>query len=285
MSNVSVVGLGMMGAALANKLLEDGRDVTVWNRSPEKAKPLESAGARVATSLAEAISMSPIILVCVRNYAATRELFTADDVAAVLADRCIVQLSTGRPQEAIADQAWFQHLGARYLDGAILASPAAIGTDEAQILIAGDPPSWEFCQPAMKCLAARLDYTGEQIDSAAILDLAWLGQRLAVYFGVFQAILMCQDAGVDLDVYAATIAPDSRMKSIAGTVKAASFDQVVNSVNVWRLALQQVRSHAAQGRCNTELLDYLDDKFQRAEAAGYSEEDLAAMIKVFAPAQ
>ncbi|MGD8841416.1 MAG: NAD(P)-binding domain-containing protein, partial [Gammaproteobacteria bacterium] len=42
MSNVSVVGLGMMGTALAKTLLEDGLEVTVWNRDPEKAKPLES---------------------------------------------------------------------------------------------------------------------------------------------------------------------------------------------------------------------------------------------------
>ena len=284
MSNVSVVGLGMMGAALAKTLIGDGREVTVWNRSRDKTKPLEAAGARVADSLAEAVSASPIVLVCVRDYAATRELFAADEVAAVIADRCIVQLSTGKPQEAIADQAWFQHLDARYLDGAILAPPVGIGTGEAQILIAGELPAWQVCQPVLSCLAPRLDYTGEQIDSAAILDLAWLGQRLAVYCGVFQAILMCQASGVDLDVYAATIAPDSRMRSIAETIKAGSFDKVINSVRVWHEGLQQVRGQAVEDNCNTEVLDFVNDKFRRADADGYSEQDMAAMIKVFASA-
>lgn len=284
MSNVSVVGLGMMGTALAKTLLEDGREVTVWNRDPEKAKPLESSGARVANSLVNAVSTSPITLVCVRDYAATRELFSADEVAAVLSDRCIVQLSTGKPQEAIDDQAWFQRFGARYLDGAILAAPVSIGTADAQILIAGEQPAWQVCQPALSCLAPRLDYTGEQIDSAAILDLAWLGQRLAAYFGVFQAILMCQASGVGLDVYAATIASDTRMRSIASTVKAGSFEQVVNSIKVWHEALQQVRDQAVQGGCNMEMLDFIEDKFQRADAAGFSEQDMAALIKVFAPA-
>ena len=205
MSNVSVVGLGMMGAALAKTLLADGREVTVWNRDREKAKPLESAGARVAESLAEAVSRSPIILVCIRDYAATRELFAADEVAAVLTDRCLVQLSTGKPREAIDDKAWFEQFGARYLDGAILAPPVAI-------------------------------------------------------------------------------APDERMRSIAETVKTGSFDRVINSVRVWHEGLQQVRGQAALGQCNTELLDFIDDKFQRAAACGYSELDMAAMIKVFAPA-
>lgn len=284
MSNVSVVGLGVMGAALAKTLIRDGREVTVWNRSPDKAKPLESLGARIADSLAGAVSASPVILVCVRDYAATRELFAADDVAAVIADRCIVQLSTGKPRESVADKAWFEHLGARYLDGAILASPAAIGTEEAQILIAGELPAWQVCQPLLRSLAPRLDYTGEQIDSAAVLDLAWLGQRLAVYFGAFQAILMCQASGVDLGVYAATIAPDTRIKSIASTIDSRSFDQVTNSIKVWNDALQQVLDQAAQGKCNTEVLDFIEDKFRRAAAAGYGDQDLAAMIKLFASA-
>lgn len=284
MSNVSVVGLGMMGAALAKTLLEAGREATLWNRSPEKAKALESAGATLADSLAEAVSASPVILVCVRDYHATRELFAADEVAAVIADRCIVQLSTGKPSEAVADQAWFRQCGARYLDGAILAAPVDIGSDDAQILIAGEQSTWQACRPVLSCLAPRLDYTGEQIDSAAILDLAWLGQRLGVYFGAFQAILMCQASGVDLDVYAATIAPDARMRSIAAAADAGKFDQVVNSVRVWNDALQQVLGQAEQDRCNTELLDYFDDKFRRAEAAGFGEQDMAALIKVFAPA-
>ena len=281
MGKVSVVGLGMMGAALAKTLLQAGHEVSVWNRNPQKAKPLGAAGAAIADSLAMAVSTSPITLVCVRDYAVTRELFAADEVTAAVADRCIVQLSTGKPAEAVTEQAWFRQHGAGYLDGAILAAPVSIGTDEAQILIAGDRSVWQVCQPVLRCLAARLDYSGEQIDSAAILDLAWLGQRLGVYFGVFQAILLCQANGVDLDVYAATIAPDSRMKAIASAVSANSFDQVVNSIQVWNDALQQVREQAANSHCNTELLDYLDDKFRRAEAAGYADLDMAALVRLF----
>ncbi len=49
MSEISVLGLGNMGAALAKSLLASGRSVTVWNRSADKAKPLIDAGAEVAT--------------------------------------------------------------------------------------------------------------------------------------------------------------------------------------------------------------------------------------------
>ena len=102
MGKVSVVGLGMMGAALAKTLLQAGHEVSVWNRNPQKAKPLGAAGAAIADSLAMAVSASPITLVCVRDYAVTRELFAAVEVTAAVADRCIVQLSTGKPVISMA---------------------------------------------------------------------------------------------------------------------------------------------------------------------------------------
>ena len=46
--NVSVIGLGLMGSALAEALLNAGHEVTVWNRTPAKAEPLTSKGASVA---------------------------------------------------------------------------------------------------------------------------------------------------------------------------------------------------------------------------------------------
>ena len=45
---VGVAGLGRMGAAIAARLIEVGHEVTVWNRTPDKAKPLAAAGAKVA---------------------------------------------------------------------------------------------------------------------------------------------------------------------------------------------------------------------------------------------
>ncbi len=58
MSEVSVIGLGNMGSALARVLQENGRAVTVWNRSPEKAAPLVDMGAALAPSAAAAITIA-----------------------------------------------------------------------------------------------------------------------------------------------------------------------------------------------------------------------------------
>ena len=65
MTDISVIGLGDMGSALAYTLLKNGYSVTVWNRSADKADPLTAAGAVLASSAEEAISVSPATITCI----------------------------------------------------------------------------------------------------------------------------------------------------------------------------------------------------------------------------
>ncbi|WP_313958131.1 NAD(P)-binding domain-containing protein [Paenibacillus sp. Y412MC10] len=62
---MSVIGLGMMGSALAQAFLMEGSRTTVWNRTPDKAETLAAQGAVAAGTVAEAIAASPLIVICV----------------------------------------------------------------------------------------------------------------------------------------------------------------------------------------------------------------------------
>ena len=61
---ISVIGLGEMGAALARVLLSEGFTITGWNRSRDKAERLVEHGARIANSVLEAVTASPVIIAC-----------------------------------------------------------------------------------------------------------------------------------------------------------------------------------------------------------------------------
>src|SRR5256885_17193514 len=54
MAKIAFLGLGQMGTPMATRLLQAGHELTVWNRTPDRAKPLAGAGATVARSPAEA---------------------------------------------------------------------------------------------------------------------------------------------------------------------------------------------------------------------------------------
>ena len=279
MSDITVVGLGLMGSALANALLSAGHDISVWNRTSEKMKPLVSAGAHGARSLGEAIQMSPVVLISVGNYEMTFRMFGMDDNVGYLDGRLVVQLSSGTPGEAVESEAWFIDKGASYLDGAILGGPADIGKDTAQILICGDETCSNDCEPVLRCLAGRLQYLGENIRAAATLDLAWLAQRYGIFVSTAHALLLCEAEGVSADQFAKTVAGD-RAREFADIVHSGDFSNPSATLSVWNAAHEHIRAHAHDMKINTEFPDFVSNLLTRAEGAGYGDEDIAAIIKI-----
>ncbi len=78
MGNVSVIGLGAMGAKLALALINSGRQVFVWNRDRSKATPIVEAGATLAASAGDAVRASLVTIVCISNHRDVLRLFKED---------------------------------------------------------------------------------------------------------------------------------------------------------------------------------------------------------------
>ncbi|NNE63809.1 MAG: NAD(P)-dependent oxidoreductase, partial [Gammaproteobacteria bacterium] len=152
MSDITIIGLGAMGSAIARTLLMNGRKVTVWNRSPDKMAALQDAGADKAADIRDAISASPRVLVCLLNYTATNTLFASSDVAGAIEGRNVVQLGTSSPQESQDAEAFFNRLGAGYIDGTIMCWPGDIGTPSGRIAVAGKEDVFRECETDLNIL-------------------------------------------------------------------------------------------------------------------------------------
>src|SRR5690606_33766052 len=90
---VVVIGLGAMGRALAGKLLGAGHPTTVWNRSPDKARPLVERGARPADSIEGALQAAPLVITCLTSTDVVADLL--DQVTTSLSGRTLINLSSG----------------------------------------------------------------------------------------------------------------------------------------------------------------------------------------------
>lgn len=194
MQNVAVLGLGVMGSALARVLIERGQAVTVWNRTAGKAAALERLGARVAASPAEAVRASSIVIVCVLDYEQSAALLAG----AELTSRTLVQLSTGSPRDARAGEAWARQRGADYLDGAILATPRQIGTAESVILVSGSAQAFERSRGVLSHLAGGISYLGEPVAAASAFDLAFLSLLFPALAGLYHALRVVQVEGLSV---------------------------------------------------------------------------------------
>lgn len=173
-SDVAVLGLGQMGAAIARVLTDAGHRTTVWNRTSAKADALKQS-ASVAESAGDACREADVVFSVLSNYAVTDELLLASDVQDALRGKTLIQMSTGTPDEVRTTASWAARSGVAYLDAKIVAYPNSIGTEHSSILYSGDPHTFERWQPTLAPLAGVNALVGENVTDAATLDLAWLG--------------------------------------------------------------------------------------------------------------
>ena len=103
MSDVTVIGLGAMGSAIARTELQAGHTVTVWNRSPDKIDPLVDIGASGSATLLDAIQASSHIFICVDSYATSDNLLNDKNITGYLDGKTFVQIAQGTPTESITN--------------------------------------------------------------------------------------------------------------------------------------------------------------------------------------
>ncbi len=283
LSDITIIGMGAMDSAFARTLLEAGRTVTVWNRTPEKMQPLVALGAHGSSSFGEAVAASPRVIVCIPNYQLTTELFEQPDIAPLLQGRAIIQLSTGSPKEADDSAQWFGDRGASYLDGAILCWPGHIGTPDGRILVAGPEPVFEDCRTDLQHLAGDLRYLGSNIRAASTLDLAFLARITGIIFGSIHGAHVCEAEGVPVSEFTALLPAGDRAVALTQAINDGSFANVSKggaTVDVCGSAVTGLQKHARDAGINSELPDLMCDWVKRAQTAGYGSEETAAVIKV-----
>lgn len=285
MSEVTVIGLGAMGSALARALVRSGPRVTVWNRTMEKASSLVSDGAVLASSAASAVAASQVVIVCVDNYDVTRTILGTDEVAAGLSGKVLVQLSTGSPQEARDSEAWARERGVEYLDGAILAFPNQIATPDATILVSGAESAFRRSEPLLKILAENLSFLGEKVGAASALDCAVLSFFVGGLLGSLHGARICEAEGLRVDEFGsllADIAPilGGDVKHLGGTIQVGKYENPQAALKTWAAALGRIAQQARDAQINSEFPIFASALFQKGITAGYEMEEVSSLIKV-----
>ncbi|UBU12592.1 NAD(P)-dependent oxidoreductase [Nonomuraea gerenzanensis] len=178
---VTVIGMGLMGRALAAAFMRAGHPTTLWNRTPGKAQALVAAGASEAPTVADAVAAAPLVIVCVRDYDAVRDLLAP--AGAALSGRVLVNLTSGASDEARAMATWAAGHGAEYLDGAIMMTPPGIGAPETVILYGGAPALYEAHEPALRVLGGGSTLISTDVGLPALYDVALLGIMWSTFNG------------------------------------------------------------------------------------------------------
>lgn len=262
MSDISVLGLGKMGTALAKSLLASGRSVTVWNRSANKAQPFIGAGAEVATSAADAISASDVSILCIRNHKTTAELLRP--ISGNLPGKTLLQLSTGSAKEAEELVDLVTGAGADWLIGMINAYPSGIGKAETPILCASPTKVWDEYGDVIRTLGGASEHVGT---SPAAIP------------GLFAAMFMARQGF--MEQFPLTLRTTGLYaETFRRTVPSQSYDSPEATLETYLAALSGVLATFEETGTIDDFPRLLRDLTQRGFDEGHSAKDLTVLVEM-----
>lgn len=138
-TEVAVIGLGSMGGAIARALLARRHRVSVWNRSPSKVAAFASAGAHAAATATDAAAASPLLIMCVSDFAAAKTVLETPATAAALKGKTLVQMTIGVAEDVRSQQEWARKHGCKFIAGLVVAYPRSVGQPNCLVVYGGDP--------------------------------------------------------------------------------------------------------------------------------------------------
>jgi 3-hydroxyisobutyrate dehydrogenase-like beta-hydroxyacid dehydrogenase len=152
------IGAGRMGYAMAERLAKGGCDLAVWNRTREKALPLEKSGARVVNQLEE-LSTSDILFVMVSTF---------DDVKQVLGralgkgkPKMVVECSSISLEGSAELRALLQSKGIEYLAAPVSGNAKVIKAGKLTFVVSGPRSAYETAKPYLDMMGTGSSYVGE----------------------------------------------------------------------------------------------------------------------------
>ncbi|WJY00446.1 NAD(P)-dependent oxidoreductase [Curtobacterium sp. 458] len=280
---VSVLGTGAMGAGVAGSLVRAGHEVTVWNRTRERAEPLASQGATVASEPAEAVEHAEVVLLT---------LFDTDAVVDVLE-----QAAGEAPEGAVWVQAstigtdgtdTVVQLAAKYgvtlVEAMMLGTKAPAEQGKLTLLAAGPSDVLDGLGPVFDAIAVKTVRAGDQVGQGTALKLAANAWIASVTAATGQSLAIARSLGLDPALFLEAIdgsASDSPYAHTKGESMIRGEFPAQFALDGLRKDIGLIAEAARDAGVSTVLLDALGRVYADASAAGHGADDIAAVGTAF----
>lgn len=287
MADVTLLGVGRMGAAMARKLVEADHRVTLWNRTAMPAAALaKELGAFVATSPADAVAGAEIVVSILSSGAVTESVLLAPDVrAALLPGTVVCDMATSGVATAHALDAALTANGVTFVDAPVSGSVATIAAGALLVMASGSREGVATVEPVMQCFSKRVAYLGPAGAGQAMKLCVNLIVH-ALNSAVSEALALAESAGVD-PAAAYDLFLDSVVAAPFVAYKRAAFlDQdvpVAMSLGLTAKDLGLITAFASDQGVRAMVASAVSDEVLAACEAGFGEQDMAALFRYLRP--
>jgi 3-hydroxyisobutyrate dehydrogenase len=197
-TKIGLIGIGLMGLAMAQRLLANNCHLTVYNRTIAKLAELKETKAIIAESVEELINNSESIILMLTERRAIEALLLPQDRSINLQDRIIIQMGTIAPPESQAIANAVINAGGKYLEAPVLGSIPEVKTGNLIVMVGGEKILFDQVLELLKNFSLEPKYIGKVGDAAALkLALNQLIAGLTVSFGLSLAAIEKQGLNIE----------------------------------------------------------------------------------------
>lgn len=277
---IAFLGLGKMGTPMARRLLAAGHELTVWNRTRERAEVLAAEGARVASTPAEAALGAEALLTMLFDDAAHEDVFFgAESLLEALAPGALhVSLST--ISVALCERLTAEH-GRRnqpFVAAPVFGRPSVAEEGRLWIVAAGSDSGLATARPLLESLSRGISVIGAEPRQAHAVKLGGNFLISAMIHSLGEAFVYAAAQGIDPETFLATVNSalfQSPFYAAYGQVMLHPPEQPGATIELGAKDLRLLREAAASRHISLSLADSLAEIFAQAQQAGLGHEDWA----------
>ena len=279
---VGFIGLGRMGAAMAARLVKAGHQVTVYNRSPEKMRPLLEQGAEGAERISDACAGDAVFTMLSDDGAVEEVVFGDDGIARHLpADA--VHISSGTIGVALSRRLAEAHAGASqgYVAAPVFGRPEAAAAGDLFVIAAGRRSTVELVKPLCDAIGQRTFVVSEDPALANLVKLSGNFLIAAVIESLGEAMALVEKGGLDrrqyLELLTSTLFNVPVYKNYGGLIANRTFEPAGFSSPLGQKDIRLALAAAEELRVPMPLASLLRDRFLTLLANGGERLDWSAI--------
>ena len=223
--DVGFIGLGHMGAGMAANLLRAGHRVTVYNRTPSRARPLVEQGARAATRVRDACGGDAVITMLADDASVEAVVFGNDGMIRALREGAI-HISMSTISVALSER--LANARQRFVAAPVFGRPEAAAAAKLFIVAGGAPDVVEACRPLFEAMGQKTFHLGDEPKAANLVKLSGNFLIASVIETLGEALALVRKAGIDprqyLDFLTSTLFTAPVYRTYGGQIVEEKFE-------------------------------------------------------------
>ena len=276
---MGLIGLGNMGSAVAERLLDAGYDLVVHNRSREKTEPAVARGAAAAASVAELAARSGVVLTSLSDDAAL-ESVAASVVGAAGPGTVLVDMSTVSPRASARVASVAERGSVGYLRAPVSGNPSVVRAGNLTFIVSGPAGVLEQVEPVLRAIGSTIHVVGDGeqarvVKLAVNLVIAGLAQLMS------EALVLAEASGVSRESLLETLGDSAAgapfVKYKTEPLLRDDYSATFTS-SLMEKDLDLVLEAAEAGDVRLPLAGELKAIIRSAIEAGYGEDDFMALF-------